>query len=147
LRAREGLSEALDAAVRGRVVPFLGICVGLQLLVTIGEEHGTQAGLDWLPGRCRRLDTHERLPHMGWTRVETVRAHPVLDGATGRDFYFAHSYAAFPDNEAHVLAVSDHGGRFPAALASGSILGVQFHPEKSQKAGLELLSRFLRWTP
>jgi glutamine amidotransferase len=147
LRARMGLLEALDAAVRGRGAPFLGVCVGMQLLATRGMEFGEHAGLGWIPGEVRRLEPADpalSVPHMGWNTVE-ARAHPLLEGRAS--MYFANSFAFHPEDEAVVTGTADHGGRFTAAVARGNIAGVQFHPEKSQAAGLELLARFLAWRP
>jgi glutamine amidotransferase len=142
------LLAAMTEAVRRRRAPFLGICVGMQLLMTVGVEHGERAGLGWIPGVCRELATEERLPHMGWNAVTPARPHPVLDGlAPHRHMVFMHSYAVIPDKPEHVAATADYGGAFVCAVASGNMIGVQFHPEKSQVAGLDLLARFLIWTP
>jgi glutamine amidotransferase len=148
LQARPGLMEALGEAVHGRGAPFLGVCVGMQMLATRGEEFGLHAGLDWIPGEVRRLtpaDPDLSVPHMGWNQVEAARPHPLLED--GRSMYFANSYAFAPADPAVVTATSDHGGRFTAAVARGNVAGVQFHPEKSQAAGLALLGRFLAWRP
>jgi glutamine amidotransferase len=132
----------LNDAVRERGVPFLGICVGMQLLASEGHEHGVHAGLGWLPGVVKRLtpsDPALKIPHMGWNRVEAVNGAAVPSG----DAYFVHSYAFRPDDPADVQAVSDHGGRFAAIVRRGHITGVQFHPEKSQAFGLAFLSNWL----
>lgn len=142
LRAHTGIEAALNDAVRERGVPFLGICVGMQLLASEGHEHGVHAGLDWLPGVVKRLtpsDPALKIPHMGWNRVEAVNGAAVPSG----DAYFVHSYAFRPDDPADVQAVSDHGGRFAAIVRRGHITGVQFHPEKSQAFGLAFLSNWL----
>ena len=143
LRTRTGIEAALNEAVNQRGVPFLGICVGMQLLASEGREHGVHKGLGWLPGVVSRLqptDLELKIPHMGWNRVEPVGAAPVPAG----DAYFVHSYAFVPDDPADVLAEADHGGRFAAIVRRGHITGVQFHPEKSQAYGLAFLSNWLR---
>jgi glutamine amidotransferase len=148
LRARAGLAEAMDEAVRERGTPFLGVCVGMQLLATRGLEFGEHEGLNWIPGEVRRLEPAEAglsVPHMGWNTVESAANHPLLEN--GASMYFANSYAFHPADPEVVTATSDHGGRFTAAVARDNIAGVQFHPEKSQAAGLDLLGRFLNWRP
>jgi glutamine amidotransferase len=151
LEARPGLVEAMGEAVRGRGVPFLGVCVGMQLLATRGLEFGERAGLDWIPGEVRRLepsDPHAKVPHMGWNTVELARPHPLFAGAEpDTHMYFTHSYAFAPSDPQAVVAAVDHGGRFAAAVARDNVAGVQFHPEKSQGAGLALIGRFLQWRP
>ncbi|WP_375392445.1 imidazole glycerol phosphate synthase subunit HisH [uncultured Sphingomonas sp.] len=144
LRRVDGLEDALGAAALVRARPFLGICVGMQLLAETGEEHGEHRGLGWLPGRVRRLapaDAGARVPHMGWNDVTPVADHPLL--APG-EAYFLHSYAW--DGEG-IAATTDHAGPVTAAVARDTVLGVQFHPEKSQRYGIELLKRFLQWRP
>jgi imidazole glycerol-phosphate synthase subunit HisH len=148
LSAKEGVIAALDEAIRQRGTPFLGVCVGMQLLMTEGEEHGARPGLGWIPGACRLLETSERLPHMGWNEVAPTQPHPVLDAlAPRRHAYFAHSFVVEPQNAADAAALTTHGSRFVSAVARDVMVGVQFHPEKSQTAGLDLLARFLAWTP
>ena len=151
LQARPGLVEAITQAVQGRGAPFLGICVGMQLLATRGMEFGETPGLDWIAGEVRRLepaDPSAKVPHMGWNGLSGVGSLPVLAGLReGRAVYFTHSFAIWPKDETDVAAWVDHGGRFPAAVARGNVAGVQFHPEKSQDAGLSLLARFLEWRP
>ena len=142
LREKTGIEAALNEAVNGRGVPFLGICVGMQLLASEGHEHGVHKGLGWLPGVVQRLtpsDPALKIPHMGWNRVEAVNGADVPSG----DAYFVHSYAFAPDDPADVQAASDHGGRFAAIVKRGHITGVQFHPEKSQAYGLAFLSNWL----
>jgi glutamine amidotransferase len=151
LAARPGLIEGMTEAVRTRGRPFLGICVGMQLLATRGLEFGATPGLDWIPGEVRRLtpsDPTAKVPHMGWNTLTDVTDQPVVAGLAGdRSVYFTHSFAFFPDDPADVAALVDHGGRFPAAVARGNVAGVQFHPEKSQGPGLSLLTNFLEWRP
>jgi glutamine amidotransferase len=157
LRARPGLTEALEEAVRGRGAPFLGVCVGMQLLASRGLEFGQTMGLDWIGGQVRRLAPRGpglKVPHMGWNDIALTAPHPLFDGldgdgqaSLGAPMYFTHSFAFYPDQHAAVAAQVDHGGVFTAAVAQGNIAGVQFHPEKSQAAGLRLLANFLDWRP
>lgn len=143
LRAIDGMVEAMERRVITEGAPFLGICVGMQLMAETGEEFGEHAGLGWLPGRVRRLRpaNDERVPHMGWNDVTPAGEHPLL--APG-EAYFLHSYAY---DGAHVLATTDHAGPITAAIGHDNLAGVQFHPEKSQRYGLDLLARFLDWRP
>jgi glutamine amidotransferase len=154
LRAIEGMVEALEERVLASGVPFLGICVGMQLLADRGLEHGETAGLGWIGGEVRlieRTDTAIKVPHMGWNDVQPMpRAHTDrYDEALvpAGEAYFLHSYHFQPDDGRDVAAMTDHGGGLVAAVARDNILGVQFHPEKSQRYGLELLARFLEWRP
>ncbi|TCD06257.1 imidazole glycerol phosphate synthase subunit HisH [Erythrobacteraceae bacterium CFH 75059] len=150
LRAADGVIEALHHRVRGGGVPFLGVCVGMQLLATTGEEHGESAGLDWIPGTVRRIDPADptvKVPHMGWNDVVPM-PHPgpaelLVDG----EAYFLHSYAFHPVSGRDIAAMTDHGGGLVAAVGRDNMLGVQFHPEKSQRYGIGLLERFLEWRP
>lgn len=147
LRAKPGLVPALEEAVLQRKRPFLGICVGMQLLADVGLEHGEHAGLGWIGGVCARFDTPERLPHMGWNRVTPSRPHPVLAPlGAGAHVYFAHSYIVHEPVGA-AIAACDHGAPFTAAVAKDTIVGVQFHPEKSQSVGLAILKAFVEWRP
>ena len=150
LRSIPGLVEAMTERVQAGGVPFLGICVGMQLLATRGLEYGVTEGLGWIPGEVRlieRTDPAIKVPHMGWNDV--VPSHHE-DGAAliaPGEAYFLHSYHFQPEDGAHVAAMTDHGGGLVAAVAHENLLGVQFHPEKSQGYGLELLARFLDWKP
>nr|WP_237489093.1 imidazole glycerol phosphate synthase subunit HisH [Tsuneonella aeria] len=150
LRAIPGLVEALEDRVLGDSVPFLGICVGMQLLATSGREHGMTPGLGWVPGEVRAIDRTDpaiKVPHMGWNDVQPM---PHPDGASlveRGEAYFLHSYHFACENGRHVAAMTDHGGGLVAAVARDNILGVQFHPEKSQAYGIALLARFLDWRP
>ncbi len=150
LRAAPGLAEALEEAVRGRGAPFLGICVGMQMMARAGHEHRRVPGLGWIDGEVRRIspaDPGLKVPHMGWNDLRIERAHPVLEGiATGDHAYFVHGYAVEAP-AAQRLATCDYGGPVTAVVADGTAVGAQFHPEKSQRAGLRLLSNFLRWAP
>jgi len=146
----DGLLEALDEAVIHRGRPFLGVCVGMQLMASRGLEFGETPGLGWIEGDVRRLEPKDpslKIPHMGWNTLEDVIDHPVFAGLEGKDMYFTHSFAIHPSDPAHVAAWVTHGERFPAAVAKGNMAGVQFHPEKSQTWGLRLLGQFLEWRP
>jgi glutamine amidotransferase len=131
-------------------VPLLGICVGLQVMADVGEEFGETRGLGWIPGRVRQLEVGElTLPHTGWNNLSlSAHTHPLLQSITSdADFYFVHSYAYATDTlPEYVLATCDYGAAFPTVLAKGNIMGVQFHPEKSQQAGLQLARNFLSLT-
>jgi glutamine amidotransferase len=146
----DGLLDALETAVRGRGRPFLGVCVGMQLMASRGLEFGETPGLGWIPGDVRRLEPNDpslKIPHMGWNTLEAVIDHPVFQGLQGKDMYFTHSFAIHPSDPADVAAWVTHGERFPAAVAKDNMAGVQFHPEKSQAWGLKLLGQFLEWRP
>lgn len=143
LGAIPGMVEAMRTRALDGGVPFLGVCVGMQLLATTGEEFGSHAGLGWIDGTVRRLDPAPGItvPHMGWNDVIPATPHPLL---VPGEAYFLHSYA-FAGS--HVLATTDHGGLVTAAIGRDNLLGVQFHPEKSQRYGIALLERFLAWRP
>ncbi len=143
LRSLPGMIGALDRRVRHEGVPFLGICVGMQMLARIGEEFGEHDGLGWFDGRVTRLPAgvSAKVPHMGWNAVEPTADHPLVPAG---EAYFLHSYAYAGDG---VIATTDHGGPVTAAIGRDNILGVQFHPEKSQRYGITLLENFLRWRP
>ena len=144
LRAIDGLEQALADAALARARPFLGICVGMQLMADAGEELGEHRGLGWIAGRVRRLQPGTmaaKVPHMGWNDVAPLPGHALL--APG-EAYFLHSYAFEGE---HVAATTDHAGPVTAAIGRDTLLGVQFHPEKSQRYGIDLLARFLSWRP
>lgn len=144
LRGVGGMVDALDERVRRGGVPFLGICVGMQLMAEIGEEMGDHPGLGWIAGRVRLLtpaDPAAKVPHMGWNDVRPTSPHPLIEAG---EAYFLHSYAF---EGADVVATTDHAGPVVAAIARDNMAGVQFHPEKSQRYGLDLLKRFLTWRP
>ena len=151
LAARSGVIEAMEAAVRGRGAPFLGICVGMQLMASRGLEFGVTQGLGWIEGDVKKLEPTDpaiKVPHMGWNTLSDVAEHPVFASVkSGGPVYFTHSFAIFPADSGDVAAYVDHGGRFAAAVARDNLAGVQFHPEKSQHAGLKLLADFLEWRP
>jgi glutamine amidotransferase len=143
----DGMVDAMRAAVLDRGVPFLGVCVGMQLLADAGEEFGRHEGLGWIGGTVRVIEPADatiKVPHMGWNDVTLSRAHPLLEVG---EAYFLHSYHFDDADPADVAATTDHGGSLVAAVARDSIMGVQFHPEKSQRYGLSFLSRFLEWKP
>lgn len=147
LNSIPGMVEVMSERVRDDGTPFLGICVGMQLLATRGLEHGATSGLDWVPGDVRLIEQDDltiKVPHMGWNDVSLAKEHAVLDAG---EAYFLHSYHFAAKDPAHIAAVTDHGAEYVAAVALDNILGVQFHPEKSQAFGLSLLSRFLEWKP
>lgn len=150
LRAIEGMVEALDERARGGAVPFLGICVGMQLLATRGLEHGVTDGLGWIAGEVRAIEVTDpriKVPHMGWNDVALSlhnRDQTLLEDG---EAYFLHSYHFAPDDPQDIAAMTDHGGGLVAAVARDNIVGVQFHPEKSQAYGLALLGQFLEWKP
>ena len=150
LRARPGVEDALNEAVRGQGKPFFGICVGMQLMATEGLEDGHTPGLGWIDGVVDRIQPGEgyRIPHMGWNGLSFPHPHPVFDGL-GEDphVYFTHSYAMKPENPADIAATAEYGHLLVAAVARGNMFGTQFHPEKSQRTGLKILSNFLTWTP
>ena len=144
LRAVPGMIEALDTRVQREGTPFLGICVGMQLMAETGEEHGVHAGLGWMPGTVALLEPDEtsaKVPHMGWNDVVPTSPHPLI---VPGEAYFLHSYAYRGDG---VIATTDHAGAVTAAIGRDTMLGVQFHPEKSQRYGIALLERFLTWRP
>jgi imidazole glycerol-phosphate synthase subunit HisH len=152
LAACDGVSEAIETAALSRGAPFLGICVGMQLLATRGLEFGETPGLGWIAGDVVRLTPEGRrhkVPHVGWNNVEFApQAGGLFAGLpAGIDMYFTHSFVLTAPDPADVAAWTDHGGRFASAVTRGNLAGVQFHPEKSQGPGLELLANFLRWRP
>jgi len=149
LSARDGLIEALVEAVTVRGRPFLGVCVGMQLLADRGLEFGSTQGLGWIAGTVERLRPAvpaAKVPHVGWNDLQLETPSPLFPSPPA-PVYFTHSFAFAPVNPAHVIASVDHGGRFAAAVAKDNIAGVQFHPEKSQAEGLAFLNRFLAWRP
>lgn len=145
LRAR-GLDQALSEQVIGRQIPFLGICLGMQLVATRSTEIRSADGLGWIEGEVDLMVAQpgERIPHIGWNEVEPTAGEPLFRGiAPGRDFYFVHSYALRPTHAEDVAAVTPYAGGFVSAVHHGNVFGVQFHPEKSQKAGFSVLHNFL----
>lgn len=146
-----GLFEAIEEAVTQKARPFLGICVGMQMLATNGHEYRLTEGFNWIAGDVVRIEPEDRrlkVPHMGWNDLVVEQAHPVLDGIrTGDHAYFVHSYHFRVTDPAHRLAYCDYGGEITAIIGRDNIIGTQFHPEKSQGPGLRLIGNFLRWTP
>lgn len=148
---KTGLDAALQEAVVVRAVPFMGICVGMQMLATTGHEYEPTAGLGWIPGDIRKItpaNPNLKIPHMGWNDLVIDQRHPVLTGIeTGDHAYFVHSYAMDLADPAHLLAHVDYAGAITAIVGRDNIIGMQFHPEKSQAAGLRMIGNFLTWTP
>lgn len=152
LQTCDGMVPALEDAVIAAARPTLGICVGMQVMADTGEEHGRHNGLGWLGGQVMTLQPNDpacKVPHMGWNRLTDVAvSHPVLRGVgEGAYAYFANGYCLRPNRPDHDLAGVDHGGRFCAIVGHDNIIGVQFHPEKSQTTGLRLLADFIAWKP
>jgi glutamine amidotransferase len=149
LADRTGLADAIVEAVTTRSRPFLGICVGMQMLATWGREYRDTPGFGWIAGEVARIEAPGlKVPHMGWNDLVIDRPHPVLAGiATGDHAYFVHSYAMRVDDPADLLAHVDYGGPVTAIVGRGNVVGTQFHPEKSQATGLRLIANFLAWKP
>jgi len=150
LRAIPHMTQAMTERVQVGGAPFLGICVGMQLLSDRGMEHGVTPGLGWIPGEVRLIEPSDpaiKVPHMGWNDVAMLphaKDHAVIDEG---EAYFLHSYHFAADNPSDIAAMTDHGEGLVAAVAQDNIVGVQYHPEKSQAFGLALLTRFLEWKP
>lgn len=154
LNAVEGMVNTLNHSILREKKPFLGICVGMQLLSERGFEHGVTEGLGWIKGDVKRIEPDDqtlKIPHMGWNTLDVITPHRLLDGIpSGKDgwhAYFVHSYALTNADPAQVVAETDYGGRVTAIVARDNIAGTQFHPEKSQKLGLRLIVNFLQWRP
>ncbi len=152
LDALDGMVAALEHAVHELGRPFMGICVGMQLMATRGLEHGATAGLGWIPGDVSAIkpsDTTLKIPHMGWNQLAfPANRHPVFDDLPeSAHAYFVHSYAMHSTDPADTLASVDYGGSVAAAIGRDNMIGTQFHPEKSQSTGLKIIDNFIRWTP
>jgi glutamine amidotransferase len=151
LEAVPGMRDALDSAVTEAGRPFLGICVGMQLMADRGTEHGTHAGFGWIPGEVRPIEPADpdlKIPHMGWNELTIENRHPVLDGLdSGVHCYYVHSYQLYVDQPEHRLARTDYAGPITAVVGRDNVVGTQFHPEKSQQVGLRLIGNFLKWRP
>ncbi len=151
LYAVPGMVDTLQREVIERGKPFLGICVGMQLMATRGVEYGIHAGLDWIAGDVVRIvpgKDHLKIPHMGWNELTDLRPHALLEGITPRAHaYFVHSYQLAASKPETVLALTDYGGPVTAIVGRDNLAGTQFHPEKSQATGLRLIANFLRWKP
>ncbi len=152
--AVSGMREALEVTVREKQRPFLGICVGAQLMAERGLEFRVTPGFGWIKGDVKAIEPKDpalKIPHMGWNTLDMIREHPVLErlplGPKGRHAYFVHSYHLNASNEADVLARADYGGPVTAIVGKDTAIGTQFHPEKSQRFGLALISNFLKWKP
>jgi glutamine amidotransferase len=154
LNALTGMVEALNESVHARGRPFLGICVGMQLMAERGREYEVTPGLGWIQGEVDRIvpaDTALRIPHMGWNTLCASKPHPLLDGITigpaGLHAYFVHSYHLNAADQSDVISVADYGGPITAMVGRDTFAGTQFHPEKSQRLGLALIANFLQWAP
>jgi len=149
LSAVNGMTDALMQSVIKGGKPFLGICVGMQLMARVGREFGDTSGLGWIDGEVVRLEPNDpslKIPHMGWNELHIVQPHPVLDGIDeGAHAYFVHSFELRARE--HILATTDYGGAVTAMVGRDNLVGTQFHPEKSQSVGLQLLANFLAWAP
>ncbi len=154
LDAIAGMVDALNERVRRQARPFLGICVGMQLMAERGREYEVTEGLGWIPGEVDRItpsDPSLKIPHMGWNTLNERKPHPLLDGIAvgpaGLHAYFVHSYHLKPAERSDLVADADYGGPVTAIVGRDTVVGTQFHPEKSQRLGLKLIANFLRWTP
>ena len=154
LVAIPGMIEALEESVRRRGKPFLGICVGLQLMAERGLEHGLTPGLGWIEGEVRAIEPSDaalKIPHMGWNTLKLVREHALFEGIPagdrGLNAYFVHSYHLVPTLQDALVATTDYAGPITAFVAKDNVAGSQFHPEKSQTLGLALIANFLKWKP
>ena len=154
LDAVAGMTAVLEERVIRGTTPFLGVCVGMQLLASEGREKVITQGLGWIPGAVEKIkpaDPNLKIPHMGWNTISVTKPHALLadipTGPDGLHAYFVHSYHFLPEDPAHLLATTDYGGVVTACIGRDNIFGTQFHPEKSQALGLKLIENFLRWTP
>lgn len=154
LDAVPGMVEVLEEAVIAGGTPFLGVCVGMQLMASEGREKTVTPGLGWIPGAVEAIvpsDPALKVPHMGWNTISITRAHKLFDnipdGPNGLHAYFVHSYHLVTDSPDTLLATTDYGGPLTACVGRDNMFGTQFHPEKSQALGLQLIENFLRWTP
>jgi imidazole glycerol-phosphate synthase subunit HisH len=154
LDAVPGLIETLNEVVRAQGRPFLGICVGMQLMAERGHEYEVVEGLGWIPGEVDRItprDSTLKIPHMGWNTLNELRQHPLLDqipiGVNGLHAYFVHSYQLEPVDRRDIVAEAEYGGPVTAIVARENYAGTQFHPEKSQRLGLKFIANFLKWAP
>ena len=154
LDAIPGMMDALNKRVRRQGRPFLGICVGMQLMAERGREYEVTEGLGWIPGDVDRIapdDPNLKIPHMGWNTLNVIKPHPLLDGIAvgpqGLHGYFVHSFHLKPSECSDLVAQVDYGGPLTAIVGRDTMVGTQFHPEKSQRLGLQLIANFLKWTP
>jgi glutamine amidotransferase len=154
LDAIAGMVDALETRVRKQGRPFLGICVGMQLMAERGREYEVTEGLGWIPGEVNRImpsDASLKIPHMGWNTLSEIKPHPLLDGiavgTNGLHAYFVHSFHLEPAERSDLIAEADYGGPVTAIVGRDTMAGTQFHPEKSQRLGLRLIANFLKWKP
>lgn len=154
LDAVPGMVEMLEERVIRGGAPFLGVCVGMQLMASEGREKSVTPGLGWIPGAVQAItpdDPALKVPHMGWNTISITKTHPLFanipDGPDGLHAYFVHSYHLVPEHPGQLLATTDYGGALTACVGRDNMFGAQFHPEKSQALGLRLIENFLRWTP
>jgi imidazole glycerol-phosphate synthase subunit HisH len=154
LDAVPGMVEALEEKVIRGGTPFLGVCVGMQLLASEGREKAVTPGLGWIPGAVEKIKPNDpglKIPHMGWNTISFAKPHALMagieDGPNGLHAYFVHSYHLATDNPSDLVATTSYGGEFTACVGRDNIFGTQFHPEKSQTLGLKLIENFLGWTP
>ncbi|QQR36581.1 imidazole glycerol phosphate synthase subunit HisH [Devosia oryziradicis] len=154
LDAVQGMVDVLEERVIRRGVPFLGVCVGMQLMASEGREKVVTPGLGWIPGAVQKItpsDPSLKIPHMGWNTISIQQQHPLFagipDGPDGLHAYFVHSYHLVTESPASLMATTDYGGAVTACVGRDNMFGTQFHPEKSQALGLQLIENFLRWTP
>lgn len=154
IHAIDGMWQAIEEHCTARARPFLGICVGMQLMATRGLEHAVTPGFDWISGEVDRIEVGSadlKIPHMGWNTLDVVQSHALLNGIEtgpdGQHAYFVHSYHLRADDAADVVATARYGEPITAMVANGNMAGTQFHPEKSQTLGLALISNFLTWSP
>ncbi|MGH8733171.1 MAG: imidazole glycerol phosphate synthase subunit HisH, partial [Burkholderiales bacterium] len=154
LDAVPGMVGALNETVRGKGRPFLGICVGMQLMAERGREYEITEGLGWIAGEVDRIRPAEaglKIPHMGWNTLNALRSHPLLDGIAvgpqGLHAYFVHSFHLKASQRSDLVAEADYGGPVTAIVGRDTMVGTQFHPEKSQRLGLKLIANFLKWSP
>jgi len=154
LDAVRGMVDALNMRVRQQGRPFLGICVGMQLMAERGREYEVTEGLGWITGEVDRItpsDPGLKIPHMGWNTLNAMQSHPLLDGITvgaaGLHAYFVHSFELKPAERSDLIAQSEYGGPVTAIVGRDTVVGTQFHPEKSQRLGLKLIANFLKWAP
>jgi len=150
LDAVPGMVEALEDSVRRKAKPFLGICVGMQLMAERGLEHGVHQGLGWIKGEVVKIEPHDpalKVPHMGWNELEIIQPHPLLTDLPTRHAYFVHSYHFAISDRRNLYASTDYDGPIAAVVGEDNMVGTQFHPEKSQALGLALIGNFLKWRP
>ncbi|WP_299377746.1 imidazole glycerol phosphate synthase subunit HisH [uncultured Kiloniella sp.] len=151
LNAAEGMVDVLQEQVIQGGKPFMGVCVGMQLMASVGREYKDCTGLGWIPGEVVKMDPEDqslKIPHMGWNELCVLKKSPVLNGLEdGTHIYFVHSYHYIPENRDHILAEVEYGHKVVAVIGRDNLIGTQFHPEKSQAAGLSLFANFLKWKP